>query len=85
MGRRSQVAEGDRAKVLGLVRGQDQAQVIDTDRSCRQAGRNCDRLSNLVVDVTTEHERHRLAHGSTLPVHVEATEILRVEAQLHLA
>jgi len=28
VGRRSQVAERDRAKVLGLVRGQDQAQVI---------------------------------------------------------
>ncbi len=71
--------------MLGLVGGQDQTQVIDTARGCRQAGRSYDRRGNLVVNVATEHERQRLAHGSTLPVHVEATEVLRVEAEFHLA
>ena len=83
---RGQVTEGDRAEVLGLVLGQHQPQVIDAGaRRHDQIGRLNDRLGHLVVDVAAEHERQRLAHRSTFPVHVEPGQILRIEPQLHLA
>jgi hypothetical protein len=57
---RSQVTEGDRAEVLGLVSGQDQTQVIDASWGYRQAGRSYYRRGNLAVDVATEDEGHLL-------------------------
>src|SRR5260370_14336521 len=82
----SQIAEGDRPEVLRLVLGQTQPQVIDAGGGRdRQVGRLDDRLRYLAVDVTPKHERKCLTHRAALPVHLQPAEVLRIEAQLHLA
>jgi hypothetical protein len=57
---------------------QHQAEVIDAGRSwwCRWL---C--LRHLSVHVATEDERDRLTSRTTFPIHVQASQILGIEAQ----
>jgi hypothetical protein len=73
-----QVAEGELAQRFGVMGRQHQAEVIDAGRRwwCRWLG-----LRHLAMHVATEDERDRLASRMTFPVHVQARQILGIEAQ----
>lgn len=59
--------------------GDDHAQVIDAGRRWRHGWVS---LRHLVMYVATNDERNGLADGSTFPGHVQARQVLRIEAEL---
>src|SRR5713226_1700640 len=73
-----QVAECKLAQRFGIMCRQHQAEVIDAGRRwwCRWLG-----LRYLAMHVATQDERNRLTSRMALPVHVQAGEILWIEAQ----
>ena len=74
-----QVTEGELADRFGVMCREHQAEVIDA-RRCRRS--RWQGLGHLAMDVATEDERDRLTSRMTFPVHVQAGQILRIEAQL---
>src|ERR1700694_3818465 len=73
-----QVAEGELAQRFGVMGRQHQAEVIDAGRRWRRGWQS---LRHLAMHVATEDERDRLASRMTFPVHVQARQILWIEAQ----
>src|SRR5712692_5927080 len=73
-----QVAEGELAQCFGVMGRQHQAEVIDAGRRwrCRWLG-----LRHLPMHVATEDERDRLTSRMPFPVHIQAGQILWIEAQ----
>src|SRR5712691_3353972 len=76
--RNGQVAEGELAQRFRIVGREHQAEVIDAGRRwwCRWLG-----LRHLAVYMATEDERDCLTSRMTFPVHVQARQILWIEAQ----
>ena len=73
-----QVAEGELAQCFGVMGRQHQAEVIDAGRRWRSGWQ---RLRHLTMHVATEDERDGLASRMPFPVHVQARQILWIEAQ----
>src|SRR5713101_3529606 len=73
-----QVAEGELAQCFGVMGRQHQAEVIDAGRRWRCRWQS---LRHLAVHVATEDERDRLASRMTFPEHIQARQILWIEAQ----
>jgi len=76
--RNGQVAEGELAKRFGVMGCQHQAEVIDAGRRWRRGWQS---LRYLPMHVATEDERDGLASRMPFPVHVQARQILGIEAQ----
>src|SRR5713101_1059394 len=72
-----QVAEGELAQCFGVMGRQHQAEVIDAGRRWRCRWQS---LRHLAMHVATEDERDRLTSRMTFPVHVQARQILWIEA-----
>src|ERR1700704_236755 len=68
-----QVAEGELAQRFGVVGRQHQAEVIDAGRRWWSGSQS---LGHLAMHVAAKDERNRLTSRMTLPVHVQASEIL---------
>ena len=78
-----QVAEGDLAQGLLLVGSQHQPQVIHPGHHW-WGGHGC-RGWDLTLDVAADHKRDCCAERAALPIDVEPTQVIGIEAQLHAA
>src|SRR6266849_2862200 len=73
-----QVAEGELAQCFGVMFRQHQAEVIYAGRRWRGRWQS---VMHLAVHVATEDKRDRLTSRMTFPVHVQARQILWIEAK----
>ena len=73
-----EIAEGELAQRFGVMRREHQSEVVDAGR---RWWRRWQSLRHLAMHVATEDERDRLTGRMTLPVHLQAGQVLRIEAQ----
>src|SRR6187200_2928434 len=77
--RAEQVAKGELAERLSIMRGQHQLEVVDAGG---RWGNGWLGLGDLAMDVATEDEGDRRSSWMALPVDVQCGEVLRIETQL---
>src|SRR5712692_2562205 len=73
-----QVAEGELTQRFGVMGRQHQAEVIDAGRGWRRGWQS---LRHLAMHMASKDERDRLASRMTFPEHIQARQILWIEAQ----